>query len=249
MILNMSLVDTSLVRDFKAISDTHGLQESAQEVLRELGITEIFVKGSPPKQGPTLIVSNHPGSLDGFVMLATISREDCYYILINAYQVMGEKLKLKMFPIYSRRKKRDHIFKLFLQRYIEQSDDLPKDIMQEKNRDSITKAAQKVDEGNAVVIFPGGSAGAQPKGRKWKVGVGYLVEQIKNKDTRIVFADIRGTHKPDVLRYIHAGVRKVIFRRKKIQVIFSEPEKLSEYQKYPPKEIAQKLEERFNNLF
>ena len=116
-----------------------------------------------------------------------------------------------------------------------------------RNQATIARAAELVNRGNMVSIFPSGSGGQALSGSSWKPGVGYLVSQISEPETRIVFAQIEGTKKSDIVAYMQPVVRKLWFRQRPINLRFSRPKRLIEIvgQLSDPKIIAKELERRY----
>jgi hypothetical protein len=108
-----------------------------------------------------------------------------------------------------------------------------------------------VNEGNVVSVFPTGSVGKVMPGSEWKPGVGYLVKQVKNPKTKIVFAKIIGTKQSDLVAYLRPLIRRLMFRPKPISITFSEPYLLDELvsKADEPKKIAKDLEKHYKKSF
>ena len=128
---------------------------------------------------------------------------------------------------------------------------LPKDYSKQKiqllNRDSIAMAANFVNKGYAVSIFPSGSAGKTLKESHWKAGIGYLIKQITNPLTQVVFTQIQGTKQSDIVAYLHPFIRKMLFRPRPISIFFSKSYILAQLidQKMDPKKITTELEKLY----
>ncbi len=89
-------------------------------------------------------------------------------------------------------------------------------------------AAAKLNQGELVSIFPTGSAGRNIDGSRWKPGVGYLIKQISNPDASVVFCKISGTHRHDILLFLHPLLRKLIYNKHIVpSVHFFAPVKLT----------------------
>jgi len=75
-----------------------------------------------------------------------------------------------------------------------------------RNRKTISKAAKLVSEGNTVIFFPTG--GGKLGKYDWKDGVGFLVDQITDKNTVITFAQVSGISSMDFYRHTASLIRK-----------------------------------------
>lgn len=241
----MSIVNFEAIDTFhNSLKDSH-LSHAAKVFLKKLGIT-VIVKGKIPITGPVLLISNHPGGLDSFVVLSSISREDYYPILIASHQKFGKVISEKMLPIYRKQTIRDLLLKLFAPDFLTHVMN-NNDEIRRKNRESIAKAAELLSNGHAVAIYPNGTGGKRPKKGTWKTGVGFLAKQITNSNTQIIFACIDNTGMKDFFRYLNPSLRKLFLRDKEVTVTFSKPYLLSKLvnTKLDGKEIAFQLEKVF----
>ena len=245
----MDLVDVHIIQEFEKKAKNQGVPYASMILLRHLGIDTIEIKGEIPASGPLLIISNHPGAVDSIVIFATVYRKDFYKVVLKEHFVLGNTIESQMIPIYRGRTKRDQLIKQFLQLYIPQLKDLPSLEIRRRNRESITLAAKRINQKHAVVIFPEGSAGKRMQGKRWKIGVGYLAEQVIEPRAQIIFAYISGTHKLDILRYLHRSIRNLLFRKKTVSVTFSKPELLKKYITGTPRDTAIALEKRFKEIY
>lgn len=241
----MTFVDIGLISKFDKDSQKHDLHFAAKELLNNLGI-KVNVDFEIP-DGPLLIISNHPGSVDSFVSQAAINKKS-YFVALEQHRVLGKAHVDYMVPIYRQRRFFDFFLRNFLENYIPQYDDLTLEELQIKNRASISKAADLVNQNQTVVIFPTGRAGKNIKGKKWKAGVGYLVKQISNPKAQIIFMNIQGSAKLDVVRFLNPKIRNLLFKKKRVEVKFSKPENISKYCDLKPKDIAMSLEENYDSI-
>lgn len=232
-----------------SLASNDSLNITIKMLLKKLGVGSVSVKGSIPTQGSVLIISNHPGVFDSIAMLSTATREDLYFTALNTYSIFGPKISRQLLPIYRKRKINHFLYEypLSLQLKVPFQHSLPKEDIQKRNRDTIARAAELINTSHAVSIFPTGSAGKELKGSKWKPGVGYLVKQINNPNTKVIFGHIKGTKQTDVFAYMQPVIKKLLFKAQPISITFSEPHKLAEMinNNFEPKQIALELEKKY----
>jgi hypothetical protein len=217
------IFDTQLIRKTVERAEKFGLTVATGELLKDLEVTSISKSGTIPNSGPLLIISNHTGIFDSLLLLNQVERNDYFFIALSTYEIFGTKVKEKLIPIYRTRQLNHKIYEFPLALQINRC--LPKNYSKQQiqllNRDSITIAAQLIDKGSAVSIFPTGSAGRTLTESHWKAGIGYLVKQITNPQTHVVFVQILGTKQSDIVAYFHPFLRKLLFRPQPISVCFS----------------------------
>lgn len=226
----------------------NGLRAGCQQILDQIGIS-LDQEGSLPTQGPLLVIANHAGMPDTFVVMATANRDDLFQVALAGYQEMLIALDLEVhkhfIPIYRPATYRDSIIRLiFGKKYTYQSEN--EHVTSAQNKESINKAATLLETGNTVSIFPQGSVGKATTQTGWRAGVGYLVKRIKNDDMRVVFVYIRGTNRMDIFRFLKP-VRS-LFKNKKVTVRYSEPLTLSALGvdvSKSGKEIAKQIERKY----
>lgn len=241
----LHLVNTQLIVQFDSGVKKKGIVKASKELLENLDVT-VDGKMSPFK-GPIVFVSNHIGGLDSHALMSLISRYDYKIIALSTYHVFGPEYSKRLFPIY-RKKNWNHAFfeyplNIRLDTTVEH---LSMEEIRLKNRQTIQDAAAWVSKGGVVSIFPEGNVGKKLDGASWKVGVGHLIVQITNPETKIVFVRIDGSHKSDLFRYIRADLRKIFFRPKTLRIRLSQPVAL--ISGITPKEIVVQLERKYKSF-
>lgn len=249
---HLHLADRDLIEQFADQSVSTNVQTASQHLLSALGVS-IKVTGKLPKlNGPQIIIANHHGGLDSHVLLSIINREDFAFVALSTYHIFGLALLSRLLPIYRKKSWNRRLFEYPLNIKLDsQVQNMSESAIRQLNRETITEAARRVSTGWAVSIFPEGSVGKNITQGSWKAGVGYLIKQIKNDKTQIVFAKISGHDKSDLYRYIRPDWRKILFKPKSLTVTFSEPILLSQLQlmEMSGKQIAAKLELIYKSTF
>jgi len=217
------IFDTQLIHKTVERAEKFGLKIATCELLKNLGVTSISKRGTIPKSGPLLIISNHTGIFDSLLLLNQIERNDYFFIALSTYEIFGTKIKEKLIPIYRKRQLNHKVYEYPLSLQVSRClpVNLPEQEIRFRNRNSITKAAQLINEGNAVSIFPSGSAGKKITKNHWKAGIGFLIKQITNPHTQVIFVQIQGTKQSDIVAYLHPFIRKILFRPRPISICFS----------------------------
>lgn len=243
------LFDIDLIKKtIKRVSEKN-VSYAVSRLFEDLGVLEISVKGTIPERGPTLIVSNHTGVFDSLLLLKFINQNNYHFIALSTYGIFGKKIQEKLLPIYRKRKLNHKIYEYPLSLQIEKT--LPinftKEEIVEKNRESIAKAALLINQSHIVSLFPTGGGGKSIKGSPWKAGIGFLIKQITNPQTKIVFVHIRGTKQSDIVAYLHPFIRKLLFKPRPISVQFSGSFPLNEVvdTNNEGKEIAKQVEKKY----
>lgn len=234
-------------------AEKDGLRVSTRKLLRDLGITAISKKGDLPATGPLLIISNHVGVFDSLLLCSEINREDFYFTALSTYAVFGKKVRERLLPIYRARRLNHRIFEypLCLQLKIKLPENLNREEIKSRNRQTINRAAELINQGRAVSIFPGGDVGRSISNSGWKAGVGHLIKQITEPRTKVVFVRITGTRKSDLIAYLRPFLRRLFFRPQPIAITFSKPQLLNKLADLGdnPKEITRKLESLYHDFF
>ena len=244
--------DKSLIKDFQEWSKELDLSLAVAKLLQALGVKDIKVKGNLPKTGPVLIVSNHAGVFDSLVLLSQIGREDFYLVALATYKVFQGALAKRLIPIYRKRQLNHKVYEYPL--CLQINGKLPKSYSLEeirvKNRQSISRAAELINQGKAVSIFPTGSAGKKLVGSCFKPGAGFLIKQITNPKSKLVFAKISGTRMSDLIAYVPL-LRRLFFRSRPIKITFSRPILLSHAVNLSDdaKSITRQLEKLYNQTY
>ena len=244
----MLLLDLELIHQYDKTASADSLAAASSELLSTVGVT-VESKRFNPKQGPLLIVSNHPGSLDGHVLISTFKNDDFYIIGMASNELMGKTYVSHLLPVYGVRRMRDHISALLLENLGTQSLNSEEEA-RSKNRETISKASKLVSSGSSVIILPEGAGGGSTSDRSWKPGVGFLVKQITNPDTKIVFVKITGGSGFDFLRHAKLFIRRLLGKTN-VTVEYSPLLSLFSMinQEDDGKTIAKMLEQIYKNQF
>lgn len=164
-----------------------GLQAAAQQYLRQyLNGFEFSGADQIPAHGPTIVAANHPGSVDGMLLLAGIARTDIRAIASGAPF-------LKSFPNFSR--------------YLLFSTGDPQDRFQ-----ALRGAYRHLQRGGCLVTFPTGlldpdpafMPGAPASFDRWHASLALLIKKVPA--TCLVPVVISGVLEP---RYYHHPVAKL----------------------------------------
>ena len=245
------IFNTRLLKTLRGNAKKYGLNKAVLKLLNDLRVTSISRKGTLPRKGPLLIISNHPGVFDSMLLMSQIEREDAHMIAISTYGIFGPEVKKKLLPIYRVRSLNHRIyeFPLFMQIDGKLPERLTVSEMKSRNREAINKAAHLINSGKAVSMFPTGSVGKSLNGGQWKAGVGFLIKQIANPKTKVVFATIKGTGNRDLLAYLHPIISRIFFRPRPISIQFSRAWLIDELvnKQDDGKTIAIKLEKQYEN--
>lgn len=245
----MSLIEQGLLTEYRQTSQRETLAKASTELLNTLGVV-IEAEGSLPQKGPLLVISDHSGSLDSHVVIGTSGRDDLNIVALASYKIMGQEYEGKLLPIYVKRRIRDKLASSLLgdlgTHALEDREDI-----RNRNRDTISRAAELVSNGGAVAIFPTGTGGSGSAQGTWKVGVGFLIKQIQNSETQVVFTKITGGDELDIFRYLDSRIRKLLFAQKEIKIQYSAPKSLSSLvdQNNNGKQIALELEKLHREKF
>ena len=194
----LQFLDRSLLESFAGQSESLGLRLASQTTLDFLGVS-LELHGQFATTGAQLIIANHPSSLDGLILLSQIPREDVYTVAAVANSRFGPTFTDHMLPVYlSHQPKHYLIDYLRIPVVTRMEGNVSREEAMTRNRATIDEAAQRLNNGQTVIIFPGGS---NPSPRNpWKKGVGFLLKSLSDPDTQIVFAHIEGTDWGDSLR-------------------------------------------------
>lgn len=245
------LIDKTLLNKFQKTKSVQDLNTLVEELLKDLGL-QINVVGKIPSDKPLLLISNHPGAIDSFILASFANRTDQYFVGIEKFKLLGEAVKKTLLPVYSSPKIDEKLLNIILKLMgVDLGEQLSPEKMREKNRETISSAAELVSNGKMVSIFPAGSGGKSVEGGQWKAGVGFLAKQIKNPKTEVVFAHLIGTSPTDYLIFAGQLIRKLFYHPQPITIKFSAPVLLSTLidKKMGGKEIAVVLEKKYNSYF
>ncbi len=244
------IFDTQLIQKTVERAEKFGLKIATGELLKDLGVTSISKRGDLPKNGPLLIISNHTGIFDSLLLLNQVERNDYFFIALSTYSSFGEKVQERLLPIYRVRRLNHKIYEYPLSLQVNRH--LPENLSEQeirlRNRNSINKAAQLINSGNAVSIFPSGGAGKTLAESHWKAGIGHLIKQITNPHTQVIFVQIQGTKQSDIVAYLYPFIRRILFRPRPISVCFCKPHLLTQLidQSKDAKIITKELERLYS---
>jgi hypothetical protein len=239
-----------LVRDLNGRAKKLGYQKTMREILKMTGSKiEVINKNHKLKlifkKEPLIVVANHPAMTDVITLVAAQEpREDSFLIISSNFLGMLSNLDKHLIPVYinhrllDKEDKFNGLIKLF--RKFHWSKNYSRKISHQKNIDSIKRAASIVKNGGMVSMYPGGGGG---KNGEWFSGIGYLISgAIANKGTKVVMAYIEGTSIWDYVRLIPGGS---VFMPK-CRVTFSTEESIINYYGMEPKDITERLRDRYN---
>ena len=193
--------------------ESDGVVSTFRGILESLGGVMESEKGSMEKEALSksgvLLVAKHPAEIDVLVTLASIEERRDWYIVINSMFVGKiEKLDKHFIPVYIDHNLDNNAFSLREQIFFlfHKKKRLSKEEAQERNRKSIQRAAEMLDKGALVIIYPGPNRVTG----KWYKGVGHIMRQVKNKSkVKLIAGFIEGTSKWDYWRLI-PGVSKLL---------------------------------------
>lgn len=245
------IFNKQLLHRFREYSKKHGLRAATLETLKKVGVNDISAKGTVPTTGPLLVVSNHTGLFDPALLTSQIKRQDLYTLALSTFGIFGPAVQERLLPIYMPRDLKYLVFEhmLYLQMEGRLAEKLPFSEIGPKNRKTISRAAELINSGKAVTIFPTGSAGKLVDGAKWKPGIGFLIKQIRNPRTQVVFSHIEGTDNSEFFAYFHPVLSKLFFKPRPLSVYFGRPKVLDKLvdKDEDGKTIAAKLENVYHN--
>lgn len=158
----------------------------------------------------------------------------------------------RLIPIYRKRQLNHKIYEypLCLEVTGHWPESLSRQEIMKRNRVSIIRAAELINRGKAVSIFPTGSAGKKLAGSNWKPGIGFLVKQITNQKTKLVFTKISGTRMSDLMAYVPL-LRRLFFKPRPISLRFSRAMRLNRVLdlSLDAKAITRQLEKLYNQTY
>jgi len=189
---------------------------------------------------PVLVIANHPAEADVPILLSTLeNRQDIYLIASHQFLNILPNIDNNVIPVYiGHRIAENNKLKNRIFNRIHESEKYNRDEAHKKNIESINLAAEKINKGAAVVIFPA----AEELGGSFRPGVGHIIKNLKDsKKVRVVMVYIEGTSDWDYLRLI-PFLGKLL---PKIKVTFARPFGADEIKTDDGKKGAKKLEERY----
>lgn len=197
------------------------------------------------KNNPVIIVSNHIYDIEPLVIFSQCpSRKNVYLIINVLFTGLGKNIDQHLIPVYIKHHRiKTDIFKRgsgLLVRKLHKDYQMDPEIEHQKNIESIKTAAEKVNSGGLVLIFPG----RRGINHTWRDGIGHLINQVNNKHTYIIKVYINGSSNWDFLRLL-PKIGKIL---PKIQIHLASPEKIDKYKQLNNgKEITKQLENEYNH--
>lgn len=245
----MTLFDRKLIRKINWLAKESTWNVFCEQICQYLMISQVNYNHLPPKRSPILLICNHNSILDSLILGKLITRKDYYFVALAAYSLLGPKISVQAIPVYRKLMLNHLIFEYPLsivsKRPIRRFDQTT---IRANNRASITMAAAKLNQGGLVSIFPTGSAGRKINGSHWKPGVGHLIKQVTNPEVSVVFCEISGTRRSDILLFLHPFLRKKVYNKHIVpSANFSTPVNLTKLidMNESARQIALKLENHY----
>ncbi len=246
------MFNLKILHEYRKNAKAYDLRRAATAMLTSLGVSQISAQGKIPNEGPLLVIANHTSVLDSLVLLSRIEREDFHFIALSIYDVYGPETAKKLLPIYRKRRVNHTLYEypLCLRIQSKLPEQLSNEEIRKRNRKTIRQAAALISEGKVVSIFPTGSVGKTHYGVTWKMGIGYLVNEISNPNTRVVFVRISGTKKSDLLAFLHPAIYRLFFKPQPMSIHFSKAALLSSVvsKESQPAEIVRQLEKVYSSI-
>jgi 1-acyl-sn-glycerol-3-phosphate acyltransferase len=245
--LSQMVVAGKIIGGFDKEVGEIGMMATVKKMLaRTKSKLEITFDGEETKQvlknGPVIVTVNHPHQSDVMIIMAALpDRNDWGMIVQSTLLGLGKEIDKKMIPVFvdhqkdslSFWKKSKYIFFAKLHTH----KPLSREEGKEMNRRGLIGASSRLDKNELVIIFPTGGS----KDGRWFSGVGHMIKGSKNPGLKIVMANIEGSSSWDYFRLI-PGVSRLL---PTIKVRFSLPIEVNEYRKMKAKEIALKLETKY----
>lgn len=227
----------------------HGLSPTLKNIVEKT--SRAFIINLPKdtqkilKNDRVLLICNHPAQADVLLLLAAIpNRPKTFLVIMHGILSVLPAINKYLIPVYITHRidsDSQHDWKYNLLKKIHFIPEYSQEIAHQKNIKSIALAAQKIDEGALVSIFP---AGGTKDAKKFLPGVGYLIKNLKfPQKTKLVMAHVSGTSAWDFLRII-PFVKSFL---PKFRIDFSEPLKMNNFTEGTGREISQKLQQVYDS--
>jgi len=228
-----------------------GFQQAAARIVNRVAENKLVVEGKDEEveeilgSRPVIVIANHPSFAEIITTVASLEpRDDIYLIGISNFLGIGPNFSKHVIPVYGTNQTASEGYKL----PIRIGDALrfgPKvqyENAHERNIRSIRNAAEIVNQGSLIVMFPEGIQSGKDK--KWLNGIGYLVAGIEKRfSTYLIFAYPEGTSNTDYIRLI-PGIRKLL---PKTSVTFSSPRTIKDSlgDITDPRVVTKKIEDEY----
>lgn len=191
-----------------------------------------------------LLICNHPAQADVLILLAGVpARKKAFLVVMHGLLSILPAINQNLIPVYIAHRidsRSQHDWKYRLLKKLHSIPEFSPEVAHQKNLKSIALAAQKIDEGSLVGIFPAGGS----RNQTFLPGVGYIVKNLKYPaKTNIVMAHVSGTSVWDFLRIL--PFVKIFFPKFKIK--FSQPFLAADVAKDNGRCISQRLQSIYDN--
>lgn len=193
---------------------------------------------------PGLVICNHPSQAEVLILLGLLEeRDDVYLIADHSFLKILPSVDRHIIPVYINHRlagKQKDSWKFWLLTRFHKSEKYCQEIAHQKNIDSMNLAAEKINQGGLVIIFPA----AGEMGGKFLNGVGYIIKNLTHpKKVSVVMANVSGTSTWDYLRLI-PGINWLL---PKINFNFAKPLSINKFMTSNPKETTKCLEDKYYN--
>lgn len=200
-----------------------GLSTATRKFLGTTGgkVSPNFEEGAEKclKKNSVLVIGTHPGRVQASAILAAMpDREDSFVIGNAVFENIGPNFSEKLIPISLGKKgNKGQVKKLIggvkglVKRAIGfESENLDRDTARRKNQEGLARAAEIINGGGRVLMFPD-NVHERSKDGAWLGGIGRLLRQM-NPNAKVVFASGDPSFTPGAaLRGEHVVSTKVTF--------------------------------------
>ena len=159
----------ALIRSADLKVGTQSLWEAARDLLPQFsGGWDLKKEKEVPKEGPLLVIANHPGNIDSVATLAALERPD-------VHMVANDRPLLRALPNTS-----EHLF------FLDPNDSARVDVLR--------GLVKLLDDGQTVVLFPSGClepdpalyAGGLESLKKWSESLGVLLSKVPESMVQLI---------------------------------------------------------------
>jgi len=237
----------NFIREINDDAERMDLQGTMKNVIKK-SRSKLIIKGINEKlenilkHKPVILVVNHPNDAEVLALIASLPKRNDIYLIINRRMTgVVPNLDKYLIPVYIDHhfnpKTHNKIISYLLRKYHPKPLFSPEE-EHRQNINSISIAAQRVNEGGLIIIFPG----RRSIDGHWFTGVGHLLKEVNNNNVYIVRVCVQGTSLIDYLRII-PGIGYFL---PTVTINFTEPLKLEEIFNNDPKQITKILENLYN---
>jgi hypothetical protein len=187
----------ALSAEFELRVREFGLPEASQWMVKHFvqGV-QVLREADTPERGPLLIVSNHPGMVDGFIVASTMPRPDLKIVISNL-------------PFFTNLKAlREHVIYTTKQTH--------------ERLAVVREAIRHLRSGGALLIFPGGNIEPDPAVLpgmrealdRWSSSLEIMIRSVP--DTQVVVSMVSGVLDRGYLRHPLIYLKKSLQERQKV---------------------------------